>query len=643
MSVKQPEWVRTESELAHAVSVISSFPEYVIDIETDGLNIRTNALSWVGLGTYGEVFLIPIQHRRGRLLREERLTKTGKPSKAVNPPVHKRFYGDPGQQLMPDVVTAAIEPLLFGKQLKIGHNVKFDMLSLAKYFGGRIPEGPFNDTIVMQHVVDENRRSYSLKDIVPDWLRVRKEDRKGFYPNLGKDNANHPIDQVARYLAKDVRYCWLLWQALCDWVAREGMWDVLKLEMDLYPVIMRMEAAGAYVDPDHLDEMEQVLDLEIQAIERDAWTAAKVRTPFPLTNTNTKRDLLFKPKAEGGQGLKPLKFTPKRQDPVLDQETLEHYAGANKLAALFLEYSEKQKLLGTYVLGLRSRMHEGKVHTSFTQHAAVTGRLSSRDPNLQNIPRDSNVRALFIAPPGYSLVVADYNQIELRVTAHFCRDERMRAIFDADEDIHAGTMAAITGKDIEDVTKDERQVGKGLNFAVVYGAGPNKVAAMSGVSVEEARFFMSRYYQRFSNIEPWKQYVLTQARKTGDMHHPFLRPPYVTTMLGRKRRLPDLFSYDYKTLGRAERQAVNHIVQGTAAEIMKIAMIRVDRAFQDTPHTLILTVHDEIVSLCPEGLEEEAKELVVSALSGITLNEQPIIDVPLVVTCETAKRWNEAK
>jgi len=624
--------------------VISSFPEYVIDIETDGVNPRTNALSWVGLGTYGEVFLIPMQHRRGRLVREERLTRLGKPSKARNPPVHKRFFADPGEQLMPDVVTAAIKPLLFNtEQTKIGHNVKFDMLSLSKYYGGKIPNGPFNDTLVMQHVVDENRRSYSLKDIVPDFLRVPKDERKFFYPNLGKNIASHPIDAVARYLAKDIRYCWLLWQALCSWIDRESMWDILRLEMDLYPVIMRMEAAGAFVDPEHLDEMEVALDEEIQTIERDAWTAAKVRTPFPLTNTNMKRDLLFKPRSEGGQGLKPLKFTPKQNIPVLDQATLEHYAGRNKLAALFLDYSEKQKLLGTYVLGLRARLHEGKIHTSFTQHATVTGRLSSRDPNLQNIPRDSNVRALFVAPPGYSLVVADYDQIELRVTAHFSRDERMRAIFDAGEDIHAGTIAAITGREIGDISKEERQVGKGLNFAVVYGAGPQKVAAMGGVSVEEARYFMKRYYQRFSNIEPWKNYVLNQARRRGDRHHPYLNPPYVTTLLGRKRRLPDLFSYDRESVGRAERQAVNHIVQGTAAEIMKIGMIRVDKAFQGSPFTMVLTVHDEIISLCPEGLEDECQELVVSSLNGITLNERPIVDVPLVVSCGTAKRWSEAK
>lgn len=268
---------------------------------------------------------------------------------------------------------------------------------------------------------------------------------------------------------------------------------------------------------------------------------------------------------------------------------------------------------------------------------------NSRDPNLQNIPRDSNVRALFVAPPGYSLVVADYDQIELRVTAHFSRDERMRAIFDAGEDIHAGTIAAITGRDIGDISKEERQVGKGLNFAVVYGAGPNKVAAMGGVSVEEARFFMKRYYQRFSNIEPWKNYVLNQARRRGDKHHPYLNPPYVTTLLGRKRRLSDLFSYDRESVGRAERQAVNHIVQGTAAEIMKIGMIRVDRAFQGSPFTMVLTVHDEIISLCPEGLEDECQELVVSSLNGITLNERPIIDVPLVVSCGTAKRWSDAK
>ena len=170
MSAKQPALVRTEDELAHAVSVISSFPEYVIDIETDGVNPRTNALSWVGLGTYGEVFLIPMQHRRGRLVREERLTRLGKPSKARNPPVHKRFFADPGEQLMPDVVTAAIKPLLFNtEQTKIGHNVKFDMLSLSKYYGGKIPNGPFNDTLVMKARTVKNKTAPPQRVAVVDF------------------------------------------------------------------------------------------------------------------------------------------------------------------------------------------------------------------------------------------------------------------------------------------------------------------------------------------------------------------------------------------------------------------------------------------------------------------------------------------
>jgi DNA polymerase-1 len=362
-----------------------------------------------------------------------------------------------------------------------------------------------------------------------------------------------------------------------------------------------------------------------------------------LTNTDTKRSLLFSPKASGGQGLKPLKLTPKRQDPVLDQATLEHYAPRNELARLFLEGSEKQKVLSTYVTGIQNRMTNGQVHTSFTQHGTVTGRLSSRDPNLQNIPRESDVRGLFVAPPGYSLVVADFDQIELRVTAHFSRDERMVGIFERGEDIHAGTVAAILGKPIEEVTKVERQIGKGINFAVVYGAGPRKVAAMAGVEYEEARMFMDRYYNRFAMIRPWKHKMLAVARRRGNPQHPIKEPPYATTLLGRRRRLPDLFSHDSELCSRAERQAINHIVQGTAAEIMKIAMIRVHRAFADSPFTLILTVHDELVSLCPEGLEAQAKGTVVSAMSGITLNDKPIIDIPLVVTCGTAKRWSEAK
>ena len=477
MSVLQPYVIRRLPDLKAAVAALSCHDAYVIDVETvgvpDGLNPRTNQVTWVGLGSYGELFMIPMQHPRGRLLRVERLTKLGKPSLAKNPPIVNKYFAPPGEQLMPDVVMRELEPLLFSEQTIVGHNLKFDLTTLAKYYGGRLPPGPYFDTMIANHVADENRRSYSLKEIIPDFLGVPKAERKAFYPNLGKTIPDEAIDDVARYLAKDVRFDWLLYKGLCEWLAAQNLLSVFRLEMDLYPVLMEMEMEGAAIDLDHLDEMEAWLVADLKALQERAWTIAGA--PFVMTNVDDKRKLLFDPRPKG-QGLRPLKFTPKRQQPVLDQNTLEHYADRNELARIFLEWSVKDKIRSTFVAGIRKRMRPGSshpvVHTSFTQHGTVTGRLSSRDPNLQNIPRESDVRALFVAPDGYSLVVADYDQIEMRVLTHFCQDERMLSIFDHELDVHAGTVAAVLGKRIEDVTKDERQLGKNLNFAVVYGAGP---------------------------------------------------------------------------------------------------------------------------------------------------------------------------
>src|SRR5580765_308603 len=239
MSVLQPTVIRRLPDLKAAVATLSSYESFVIDVETVGktdakdaaLDFGTNLITWVGLGTYGEVFLIPMQHRRGRLLSVEYLTKTGRPSKAKNPPVINRTFAKPGEQLMPDVVMNEIAPLLFSEQTKVGHNLKFDLMSLAKYYGGYLAPGPYFDTMIANHVCDENRRSYSLKDIIPDFLSVPKAERKDFYPNLGKTIALEPIDAVARYLAKDVRFDWLLYRGLVEWLHRQRLTSVFEMEM----------------------------------------------------------------------------------------------------------------------------------------------------------------------------------------------------------------------------------------------------------------------------------------------------------------------------------------------------------------------------------------------------------------------------
>jgi len=654
--------IRTVPDLKAAVAEISEHPAYVVDVETigkpDGLNHLTNSVTWVGLCTDGFACVIPLGHTLGKILVPERkekvvpenpkwLPKSNRYSNAKTatltiPAVH----ADPGPQLEPAQAFKVMEPLFFSDQLKIGHNVKFDVMSVAKYYRGRLPVRPYLDTMLMQHVVDENRIKYDLKTTTLDWLRIPLAQRKTYYPNLGKDHYLHPIDKVARYVLRDVRYTWFLYKRLQRLVEREGQESVLAMEMALYPSIMSMEMAGTMLDREAMHEIRKRLEKSLDELKMQAWNMTLEPDPFDLTNVNKKRELLFGPKPRG-RALKPLARTPKTDQAVLDQTVLEHYAArGDALAKVFLAWSEQQKVLSTYIEGMEKRMHKGKVHTSFTQHGTVTGRLSSRTPNLQNIPRESEIRALFIAPEGYRLVVADYDQIELRVTAHYSKDPLMVSVFERGMDIHASTAAAVLGKDPGDVTKEERQIGKGLNFAVVYGAGPQKVATMSGRSIREAEEFLDEYYKQFSAIRPWKHYELRRAMRRGDQHDPRRYPPYVTTMFGRKRRLPDLYSNDGGERSKAQRQAINTIVQGSAAEIMKLGMIRLHKAFEaipDKPFQMVLTVHDELLSLAPEDRAEECQALVIEAMSGVRYSGKSVLDVPLIVSCGIASRWSEAK
>jgi DNA polymerase-1 len=628
-------------------------------VETTSLDTRTNWVTWIGLASYGRTYLVPMGHTKGRMIRsgyeekvlppeeEREVLKSGKLSQRKITRKVPPVFAPPPQQLDPAIVFAELEPLFFGDQVKVAWNARFDLLSISKYYGGVLPSPPYEDPMLMTHILDENRRNYELKDTVLDWLNiVNPVRRKSFYPKLGKTIQDEPIDGVARYLAKDAYLLWLYWKQVRAQIDRADLRSILRLEMDLYPALMRMHLNGAAIDLDAIEDVERELAEEIERWEERAWTI--VKHDFPLTNNNIKRDLLFKPKKEGGQGLKPLNRTPKTGAPKLDAYTLEHYAPINPLAHCFQQHAELSKLYSTYVVGIRSRaVTNGRgtfIHTSFTQHRTVTGRLSSTEPNLQNIPRGSVIRRLFIAPPGCLLVVADYDQIELRVFAHMLNDPVMKTIFMHGLDIHAETAAFILGKPSGDLDKEERNTaGKVVNFAVSYGAGLMRLMA-AGIPEETAKVFLDLYFRRFATIKPWRRAVLLEAHRRGDKQDSRKRPPYVSTLLGRRRRLPDLYDFDDRSAqSRAERQAWNHVIQGTAAEIMKIAMIRVDRAFLGTPYKLSLTVHDELLAIAPEDQAEQCKQVMTTAMSGIMLGGKPILSVPLVVSCGIARAWSEAK
>lgn len=649
--------IRTREQLAEAVAHISRYEEFVVDVETNFAHPKINEISWIGFAVPDRTVLIPMGHPKGVLLtpsytekrlppeEERKLLKNGQLSQLKRTYTVPATFADPGPQLRQDVVFEALQSLFFSERVKIGHNVKFDLESIAKYYNNWIAPGPYVDTILLTHVLDENLDRYGLKDLVMDWLRVSPNPvaRKKFYPNLGRIGVNEqPIDEVARYLAKDVWYTHLYYQDHMSLLRKHpDLMETFEVEMALYPVLMDMELTGINIDTELLKRRGEELEQERSATAGRIWSICGEQ--FPISNPTMKRKYLFGPKKEGGQGLKPLTFTAKTNTPQLNQATLEHYAKENELAAMMLEWAEKDKMISTFIDGLTEKLVKGRLHTSFNQHRTVTGRLSSMNPNLQQIPRGDVIRDSFRADEGCLLVVADYDQVELRCAAYLSGDKEMVRVFREGLDIHAEAASAMLGVPIEEVTKEQRQVGKTQNFGTLYGAGPQKIAQVADCSMEQAQEFIERYFAQFAGLSSWKDEMIKAARNNGSRVNKKI-PYAVVPPFGRRRRLPDLYSEDLKERARAERQVINSIVQGFAANVMKLAMIDLHKVIVDKDIDILLNVHDEVVIQVPEGNVEEARELLVHTMESVVYNDAPILgEVPLTAEAGIGKRWSEAK
>ncbi len=637
--------VTTEEALAECVATYMAMDEFVIDTETmpglDGssaLDPRGNEVFWIGLaGAGGTVHAIPFGHPKGRLLLPEHhelvlppehLRKVLKSGKLSNARVRRKvpdLYDDPPQQLWAGQVFEALRPLLFSKRRKIGHNIKFDLASISKYYANEVIPTPYGDTGVLQHMLNENLLRYGLDDLIKRNFDVKAYAEAG---KLGKKGVqNFPFLTAAKYVCLDVRWTWLLWSKLRPRLGSRGFDDLYRMEMRVLRVLLDMEAEGALINEEALRRYGEYLT------EQVAETAAMVFAyndghAFDLNSNEQKAKFVYVTRKH-----KVRHRTDKTQMPSTKAEHLARY-DTDPAVALLLKYADLQKERSTYVEGLLPLLRRGRLHADFVQHGTKTGRFSCRKPNLQNIPRPGDegtvsVREMFVAPPGYKLVVADYDQVELRLIAHFSRDKRMLEIFRAGVDIHAGTAAALMHLDVATLTKEQRQVGKGINFAIGFGAGDEKVAQLAGCSVKEAEGFVELHRKTFTGIYAWKSSELRRARSR--------KPPYVETYLGRRRRLPELHSSSYGLRGRAERQAINSVIQGSAADIIKLAMIKVHQAFEGTDMRILLQVHDELVCAVPEDQVEEAMEKVRSAMFFDALR------VPLLVSVSSGDSWKEAK
>ena len=634
---------------------------FAFDVETMGdhrLDTWRNNVCWISIGDGRRQFSIPMGFPNGEFIREEyplkdtadlraRLARGLNPRKSdysVDKTKVTRIFTEAPEHLDRTEVFSALKPLFHDDRLlKVGHNLAFDLGSVAKYIGG-IPSGPYADTRIAAFLVDSSKSyGYGLKDVAQKYADI--DMTKG----IGKFVENHTFEDVHQYALLDVVATAKVWEVLDALLSEHNLRKVFMLEMDVLPVVTEMKLRGVPIDMDALQGLKETLEADIEAVKERIFNTAGRK--FTVTSNSERQRLLFLPRDQGGRGLKATVLTPGGKekertgteltiaDYSVSAEALEAFRGQDLLVDQLLEYTGLAKMLSTYVLpyleGKRNDKNatalvdtNGRIHTDFNQIGAATGRFSSSNPNLQNVPGSRTeygrkIRDLFIAPPGHTLVVADYSQIEPRLIAGFSRDPIMLQTYHDGGDIYTA-IGSKMGVD--------RKAGKVLVLSIAYGVGPDKISKQIGCTPDDAKTLLREFSAQFPKVDQLKAKVVREAmRKPGE--------PYVSTLTGRRRYLPDLFSDTFWMKLRAQRQAFNTLIQGTAADIMKMAIVEANQTIPE-PAYITLTVHDELVVVTPLELADETADAVRQSMEGIYI---PGLRVPLVAEVSVAPRWGEAK
>jgi DNA polymerase-1 len=512
---------------------------------------------------------------------------------------------------------------------KAGHNLKYDWQVLRR--AGVELAGAGYDSMLASFVLDPGRRSHAIDTLSLEHLgRAMRQ-----YTDLtGKGKAQIPFAEVSQ--AEAAAYCGAdstTVLALHEFFApslREMKLEQLldTIEMPLVEVLVDMEWSGIAIDRGRFQQLAGELTRDMAELE--AKIAQAAGTSINLNSPRQLATLLFEKLQL--PVLKKTKTGPSTDADVLDQLA----AMGHEIPTLILQYREVQKLKSTYVDVLPARVHPvtGRIHTSFNQTGAATGRLSSSDPNLQNIPvrspRGEEIRAAFVPAEGCRFVVADYSQIELRLMAHLSKDPAFVAAFRAGGDIHRQTASVIFGVPLEQVTPEMRSRAKTINFGTIYGQGPFALGRQLGITQDEARDFIAQYFERFAGVRAYLDLQVKLAREQG----------YVETLFGRRRYIPEIKDKNFNLRAFAERTAQNTPLQGSAADLIKIAMVDIHRTLkaEGLESRLLLQVHDELVLEAPEGEVERVAALVKTHMEGAAK-----LDVPLVVDVGVGSNWLEAK
>jgi DNA polymerase-1 len=550
------------------------------------------------------------------------------PGRAAYVPLMHNYPGAP-EQLPRAQVLAQLKPWLEdAARPKLGQNLKYDLQVLANH--GIALRGVVHDTMLESYVL-EAHKSHSLES-----LADRHLNRRGLsYEDVcGKGAAQIPFAQVdvqraTEYSGEDSEMALHVHRTLWPRIAADTKLKSVyaTIEMPIAPLLARIERHGVLIDSAELARQSQHLAERMLALEQKAYDTAG--QPFNLGSPKQIGEILF-----GKLGL-PVKKRTASGAPSTDEEVLQELAADYPLPATILEHRSLAKLKGTYTdkLPLMVNPSTGRVHTNYAQAVAVTGRLASNDPNLQNIPirtaEGRKVREAFVAPPGHVLMSADYSQIELRIMAHISQDPGLLRAFAEGQDVHRATASEVFGVPLAEVSPEQRRYAKVINFGLIYGMGAFGLASNLGIEQKAAKDYIDRYFQRFAGVKRYMDETKVSAKERG----------YVETVFGRRLWLPEINSGNGPRRSGAERQAINAPMQGTAADLIKLAMLAVQRSLDDEGRAtrMVMQVHDELVLEVPDAELEWAREAIPRLMAGVAK-----LDVPLLAEVGVGANWDQA-
>lgn len=517
-----------------------------------------------------------------------------------------------------------ISALFSDKEItKIGHNLK-DIVTILKRNGIEF-QGRCLDIMIASYLINPNKNNHNLADIALEYLSYRKKTRTEFLGNR-TSFLDVPMQETALYVCEGAALIFELKEILFGRLEEEKLVTLYEnIEMPLIHVLSDMELKGVKIDSEKIYEISKEIEREIEGIKKRIYFLAGEE--FNINSPKQLRKILF-------DNLKLQPGKKKKTGFSTEMSVLEELAQLHELPREILNYRTLSKMKTTYIDVLPTLINPetGRVHTSFNQTMTATGRLSSSEPNLQNIPIKGEwgrrIRETFVAEEESLLMSADYSQIELRILAHLSNDEGLIEAFRENVDVHSRTASEIFNVDIDKVTPEMRRVAKTVNFSVIYGVSPFGLSETLNISKDEAKNYIDRYFERHLGVKKYIEEIILQVKERG----------YVTTLLGRKRPLPEINSKNSNIRQQAERIAINSPIQGTAADIIKIAMINIWRKLkaEGLKSSMVLQVHDELLFEVPTEEIEALSEIVKNEMEGAI-----ILSVPIVVSVKYGRNWAE--